>query len=122
MTYWINPSSYVYREKGDAGSDVCMGAFYPLDVPKRTRLWIAGDTFLSSYYSVYNFGCWENPGVACQVGLAAKSMDILLNKASSVSVPDKAADSSSAAPKAVMPSLTHDIGLAGAPKMAASAK
>jgi hypothetical protein len=70
MTFWLNPSSYVYREKED-GHDVCIGSFYPLDVPSKTNFWIAGDTFLSSYYSVYDAGCWH--GGKCRVGLAARN-------------------------------------------------
>merc|ERR1712048_756423 len=52
--YELKPEEYVMKVKED-GSDICIGGFHDLDLEGKPDLWIAGDTFLSSYYSVYDY-------------------------------------------------------------------
>jgi cathepsin E len=55
--FTIEASEYTFPlgAEFDDGTEICMPAFMPLDVPEPDGpLWIFGDVFLSKYYSVYD--------------------------------------------------------------------
>lgn len=82
VTYWLSAASYVMEDidpDSYSGQNICMTSFQPLEMHGFSNFWIMGDTFLSSYYSVYDFSCYKNKG-PCTVSLAAKSAQVLLDK------------------------------------------
>jgi len=51
----LKPSDYILQVSNE-GTTTCVSGFYGLDIPPPTGpLYIIGDTFLSKYYSIYDF-------------------------------------------------------------------
>jgi len=63
VVFPLHPLDVVIR--GNSGPDVCVGTFVPQDTSSiggRIIDWIAGDNFLRSVYSVYDFGDFDSSG------------------------------------------------------------
>jgi len=56
VTYNLTPQDYVFKVT-EAGSEVCLSGFLGIDFPPPVNnLYILGDVFISTYYTVFDFG------------------------------------------------------------------